>query len=172
MAPQIGELFPFGDLDSTVIERATERFPDLPAAELTAVFELAKAAVDMLESMARPVEEVGMTPAQWRLIVALAFQSGEQGAAVGELARHLGVRPPTATSTVRRAEESGLVRRVPDPDDRRMVRVVLSERGDDRLVNLHGVLAARLAALVHGLGGVEKVRRLTKALSNATESLD
>lgn len=51
------------------------------------------------------------------------------GARVGEIARNLGVRVPSATEQIIKLEKAGLVRRDPDPDDSRAVRVVLTAEG-------------------------------------------
>lgn len=48
---------------------------------------------------------------------------------VGELAEHLGVTASTMSLTLKRLEESGLVRRDRDPADRRVVNVRLTEAG-------------------------------------------
>ncbi|MGH2870930.1 MAG: MarR family winged helix-turn-helix transcriptional regulator [Solirubrobacteraceae bacterium] len=75
----------------------------------------------------------------------------EDGLAPGELARRIGVDVSTVTRTAQRMEVAGLVRRVPDRDDARLVRVFLSERGNalrEQLpVVLEGVYARLLASL-------------------------
>ncbi|MGH3089095.1 MAG: MarR family winged helix-turn-helix transcriptional regulator [Rubrobacteraceae bacterium] len=53
----------------------------------------------------------------------------EDGLRVGELARRLGVEPPTATNMVTRLENRGLVERRQDPSDARCGRVFLTEGG-------------------------------------------
>jgi DNA-binding MarR family transcriptional regulator len=53
----------------------------------------------------------------------------EDGLAPGEVARRLGVATPTVTRAAMRMEAAGLLRREPHPSDRRLVRLVLTERG-------------------------------------------
>jgi len=92
----------------------------------------------------------------------------EDGLSPGEIARRLGVATPTVTRTATRMAAAGLLRREPHPDDRRMVRLRLTDRGralekvidaeisqvtDRALASLTG---AERAALVSAL---EKVRR-------------
>src|SRR5262245_53051113 len=53
----------------------------------------------------------------------------EDGLAPGEVARRLGLATPTVTRATARMEAAGLLRREPHPGDRRLVRLVLTERG-------------------------------------------
>src|SRR6476620_4351099 len=51
------------------------------------------------------------------------------GVRVGEIARNLGVRVPSATEQIIKLERAGLARREPDPADCRAVRVILTPEG-------------------------------------------
>ena len=51
------------------------------------------------------------------------------GVRVGEIARNLGVKVPSATEQIIKLERAGLARREPDPNDSRAVRVTLTEAG-------------------------------------------
>ena len=51
------------------------------------------------------------------------------GARVGEIARNLGVKVPSATEQIIKLERAGLVRREADPDDSRGVRARLTAAG-------------------------------------------
>ncbi len=66
--------------------------------------------------------------------------------AVGDLAGYLLLRHHSAVELVDRAEAAGLVRRTPDPQDARVVRVRLTPKGD-RLVT--ALTEAHLAELHH-----------------------
>jgi len=52
-----------------------------------------------------------------------------EGQRVGEIARNLGVRVPSATEQIIKPERAGLARREPDPADSRAVRVILTPEG-------------------------------------------
>jgi len=73
------------------------------------------------------------------------------GARVGEIARDLGLKVPSATEQIIRLERAGLLRREADPDDSRAVRVLATAEGRaavdlaDRRRNEH--IAAILATL-------------------------
>jgi DNA-binding MarR family transcriptional regulator len=53
----------------------------------------------------------------------------EEGVPQSQLAASLGVEPPTATKMLQRMEHAGLIERRPDPEDARISRVYLTERG-------------------------------------------
>jgi DNA-binding MarR family transcriptional regulator len=71
--------------------------------------------------------ELGLTTAQLRLMLLLRESPG---VTAGELAHRLGVTPPTISGIVDRLVRLELVRRADDPSDRRLVRNVLSEKGE------------------------------------------
>src|ERR1700760_2840070 len=62
----------------------------------------------------------------------------EDGQTPGEIARRLGLATPTVTRAATRMEATGLLRREPHPGDRRLGRLLLTERGRSP----EGVIAA------------------------------
>ncbi len=71
-------------------------------------------------------EELGLTMSQLRVLYML--QAGP-GTPAGSVAAQLKVRPSTATGIIDRLVRDGLVRRERDDQDRRRVRIWLTERG-------------------------------------------
>lgn len=67
----------------------------------------------------------------------------EDGLTPGEIARQLGLATPTVTRAATRMEASGLLRREPHPSDRRLVRLMLTDRGR----SLEKVIAAETELL-------------------------
>lgn len=167
---RIKELFPFGDLDDTVIAEAATRFPFIPVPQMAAGFDLAKAIVDAMEHLTSTLDEAALTPARWRLLMALVVQSGPDGATIGELAGHLDVREPTVTATVDRLEGEGLVVRTRDGSDRRVVRVTLTNEGAATVAGLVPRIADRVHRFVNAMGGPEDVRHLAARVRIAIES--
>jgi DNA-binding MarR family transcriptional regulator len=72
----------------------------------------------------------GLTHVQHQLLVAIKGHPGDRPPTVGDLAGYLLLRPHSAVELVDRAEAAGLVERVPDQDDGRVVRVRLTRTGD------------------------------------------
>jgi DNA-binding MarR family transcriptional regulator len=99
----------------------------------------------------------GLTHVQHQLLVAVKGHPGPEPPSVRELAEYLLLRHHSTVELVDRAEAAGIVRRVPDARDGRLVRVRLTPRGERvlneltpaHLVELHA-LAAVLDELVEG----------------------
>ena len=85
---------------------------------------------------------LGITPAQSRLLRTLAHYGSPPRMA--DLAERLEVVPRAVTTLVDGLEAGGRVRRVPDPTNRRVIRIELTDAGQEALRELHG--ARRSAA--------------------------
>jgi DNA-binding MarR family transcriptional regulator len=96
---------------------------------------------------AQEAESVGLTPAQHQLLLAIRGHDDSRGPTIGDVAAYLFLRHHSAVGLVDRAESAGLVERTEDQDDRRVVRLRVTEKGQ-------GVLAA--LARVH----MEELRRM------------
>jgi DNA-binding MarR family transcriptional regulator len=72
------------------------------------------------------LERLGLYRGQNFVLTALAEQ---EGLAQSELAEKLLVRPPTISNSLERMETAGWIVRRPDPDDRRVSRVYLTDAG-------------------------------------------
>jgi DNA-binding MarR family transcriptional regulator len=75
-----------------------------------------------------------VTPSQMRAIRILTSHEG--GVRSSELAHHLHIAPRSATEVVDALEAKGLVRRSPDPSDRRATLVSLTARGSDLMAEV------------------------------------
>lgn len=94
-------------------------------------------------------EEHGLSTGEFDVLAALRRAGDDQAATPGELSRALMLSPGGMTNRLDRLEHMGLVRRQPDPDDRRSLRVVLTEDGRrrvDEAVTAHVANEARLLA--------------------------
>ena len=78
----------------------------------------------------------GLTPAQYQLLLAVKGHPGGVPPTVGDLAGYLLLKHHSAVELIDRAETAGLVRRRGDDDDGRVIRVLLTARGEERLSQL------------------------------------
>ncbi|WP_239164540.1 MarR family winged helix-turn-helix transcriptional regulator [Actinoplanes palleronii] len=85
---------------------------------------------------------VDVTLPQFRTLVVLAVRGPQRSS---DIAEELGVNPSTGTRMCERLVRKGLIFRMPDPGDRRVVRLGLTRSGQDVVDR---VLAARRAELV------------------------
>ncbi|MFI8321454.1 MarR family winged helix-turn-helix transcriptional regulator [Streptomyces sp. NPDC085529] len=90
----------------------------------------------------RHLEPVGITPAQSRLLRTVAHY-GDAPPRMADLAARLEVVPRAVTTLVDGLEAAGRVRRVPDPSNRRVIRIELTDAGRTTLRELR---SARRAA--------------------------
>lgn len=88
---------------------------------------------------------------------------------ITELAAHERVSQPAMTQLITRLQRSGLVERTTDPQDRRVVRISLTEAGRTALAERRSGHAARLAALQRQLSPAH--REALRAAAPALEAL-
>ncbi len=103
--------------------------------------------------------EVGLTPAQHQLLLAIRGHRGDLDPTIGEVADHLQLKHHSAVGLVDRAEEAGFVERTTDRHDQRVVRLHLTPLGRRRLERL---------AQLH----LEELRRLSPKLRPLWADLD
>ncbi len=106
----------------------------------------------------RLMEPLGITPAQARLLRTLAHC--DEPPRMADLAQRLDVVPRAVTTLVDALEERGLVRRAPDPDNRRVIRIELLDPGALAVRELH---RARRTAAVDLLGRLDDGQRAALA---------
>ncbi|HET9675113.1 MAG TPA: MarR family transcriptional regulator [Gaiellaceae bacterium] len=87
---------------------------------------LHSAAIHLLRNVRASDVETGLSPARLSVLSVLVFGGARTPS---ELAAAEQVRLPTISALVRGLEEDGLVRRAPDPDDGRAVRLSATAKG-------------------------------------------
>jgi len=96
----------------------------------------------------------GLTPAQHQLMLAIRGHADERGPTIGEAADYLLLKHHSAVELIDRAAAGGLVERVRDDEDHRIVRLRLSVKGAAKLEKLAAATLAELARLGPSLRGV------------------
>ncbi|AEF35155.1 MULTISPECIES: MarR family winged helix-turn-helix transcriptional regulator [Mycobacteriaceae] len=72
-------------------------------------------------------QAAGLTPAQHQLLLAIRGHADSRGPTVGDIAEYLLLRHHSAGELIQRAEAAGLVIRVRDNEDQRVIRLQLTE---------------------------------------------
>lgn len=117
------------------------------------------------DQLDRRLHEHGASLWNW---VLLREAANANGASQRELAELMRIEPPTLVRQLDKLAEDGLVERQPDPDDRRVVRVIVTKAGRKRLAQLHEVVHEVDAELRQALPARE-VDVLRKALTRIHE---
>jgi DNA-binding MarR family transcriptional regulator len=107
------------------------QLPQIPASLTGSVMlDLLEAAHALEARLEAALARVGLSSAKYTVLAKLA-RAGEP-LALGELAAQVSCVRSNMTQLVDRLEAEGLVRRVDDPEDRRMVRAALTKLGEER----------------------------------------
>jgi DNA-binding MarR family transcriptional regulator len=112
--------------------------------------------------------EHGIGPTDLR---ALSFLSGQDGGATPKhVAEHLGLTTGAMTTLTDRIEQRGLVRRIPNPDDRRSLVLELTPAGRTLMQETSAVYARAFAQAMDGLD-LDEVRRGFEAVGAALRAI-
>lgn len=133
----------------------------------TLPFEIAETAHSLRREFDRRAAPLGVTRAQWR---ALAWLGREPGLRQVELADHLDIEPITLCRIVDRLEESGLVERRRDPEDRRAWRLHLTTKAEP-LVGQLRTLAGQMAQEAFAGVPPQTIEMLREALARVRSNI-
>lgn len=138
--------------------------PSLAAGGEASVASRLGMSVMRLERKLRQRSTGGVTASQYAALVTIS-KNGEL--TLGELAAAEGVAPPSMTRIAANLEQAGLVERRPDPLDRRVARVAVSEKGSELLAEARNLRAIYLSERFGELGAQE-----VEVLGRAAELLN
>ena len=105
-------------------------------AEYQALAQFRRALRSFLHFSEEAAKAAGLTPSQHQLLLAIRGADTPEPPTIGEVADWMKLRHHSAVELVDRAENSGLVIRVPDPNDHRRQRLALTELGRTKLAEL------------------------------------
>lgn len=155
---------------------AAREFPDLDPSATEAFLYLLRCGNEVFRVVDANLAEHELSQGRFGVLMALWGNCRREGCQVpltpAELAERTGVTRATITGLVDTLERDGLVTRTPHPNDRRMMSVGITPRGEQLL---HKVLPAHfreMAWLLEPLSESERktlVRLLTKLLERAAE---
>lgn len=113
----------------------------------------------------------GLSDVQFNILALIHDLAGEGGGiSQVELSRRLLVNRSNITSLIDRMEKGKLVRRVPDPDDRRRKVVQLTSKGRKSLLDIEDHYAAEVRRIMSALTEEEQ-RTLERFLSKIRDRL-
>ncbi len=136
----------------------------------------------VMQTLASELRRTGqvISPSHFGVMAMLHLQTCN----LSELAEHQWVSLPTMSITISRLEESGLVTRTRDENDRRVVMIELTAAGIHKLDQIRDIAETRISvvlsdlssadkkSLANGLGILGKVFELNKTLDSATDEED
>jgi len=105
------------------------------------------------------IRDAGLTPSQYLLLLAVRASDAGNGPTIGDVAEFLILKHHSVVELVDRAAAGGLLKRSPDADDGRVVRLRLTAAGRERLERVASVNFRELGHL----------RLLNEGLSQANE---
>src|SRR3954453_11722173 len=108
---------------------------------------------------------------EYRMLLRLATRTDDRKMSAGRLSQMLMLSSGAMTNRLDRMEKAGLVRRVPDPDDRRGVLVEMTDKGEKVLDQAVLSSAKEDAQMVSALSAKEKTQ-LNQLLRKILEELE
>ena len=155
---------------------AAREFPDLDPSATEVFLNLLRAGDETFRVVESHLAQHDITQGRFGVLMALMSNHNPATKAAGplspaEIADHTGVTRATITGLVDTLERDGLVLRTPDPEDRRMLSVGLTERGEKLLRTILPPHFRQMAWLMEPLSEGERrtlVRLLTKVLERAS----
>ena len=118
-------MLPFDPIDEAARQWA-ERWDGVPAMHaVTSLMRVQQLVIGRLDAILKPHD---LSFARYEALVLLVF-SARGSLPLGKMGERLQVHPTSVTSIVRRLEESGLLRRLPHPEDRRAVLAEITDEG-------------------------------------------
>ncbi|HEY7463481.1 MAG TPA: MarR family transcriptional regulator [Candidatus Limnocylindria bacterium] len=130
--------------------------PDLDLATEGIVERIQKLNRYIDRSMNETLADFKLDRGEWRLLGALRKSGPPYRRSPGRLAEDIGLSSGAMTNRLDRLQEAGLVRRLPDPDDRRALQVELTDAGWQAWQDSVGVQAQKEALVASALAPDEK----------------
>lgn len=110
--------------------------------------------------MFRRLDPEGELTAAQLSLLSMIYDGGQR---VGDIAKNLGIKVPSATEQIIKLERAGFVTRQPDPDDSRAVQVAITPAGTSAVESADQRRNAMVAALLQDLSS-DEIGHLTAAL--------
>jgi len=161
------------EVDGLVEAWRRER-PDLDLGPMEVLSRVSRLSHHLDRARRTAFSDHGIEPWEFDVLAALRRAGSPYQLSPGRLIKETHVTSGTMTNRVDRLEERGLVKRLPDPSDRRGVLVQLAQAGRTTVDGALDGLLAREAALLAALGGSDRreLAGLLRSLMTGFESLE
>jgi DNA-binding MarR family transcriptional regulator len=144
------------DLVDRKLEVWARELPELDLATEGIVERIQKLERYLRRSMDETLATSGLSFGEWRLLGALRYAGPPYRRTPGQLSEDLGLSSGAMTNRLDRLESAGLIRRLPDPDDRRSLQIELTDGGWKAWQDSVGVQAAKEQLVASALSSDEK----------------
>jgi DNA-binding MarR family transcriptional regulator len=114
---------------STVLAQWAAERPDLDVSPMGIIGRISRLSLTMSKELELVFAQFGLYRWSFDMLATLRRSGAPYRLSPGALIRSMMVTSGTMTNRIDRLEEKGLVRRVPDPEDRRGILVELTEQG-------------------------------------------
>jgi DNA-binding MarR family transcriptional regulator len=141
-----------------MLEIWKRELPDIDLATEGIVERIQKLNKYLARAMNETLAEFNLDRGEWWLLGALRRNGPPYRLSPGQLASNLGLSSGAMTNRLDRLEEAGLVRRLPDPNDRRALQIELTDAGWQAWQDSVGVQARKEALVASALDIAEKER--------------
>jgi DNA-binding MarR family transcriptional regulator len=140
------------------LERVGEMFPDIDLEVEGIVDRVGGIGRRLNRALDDTLGEFGLDSVEYKLLNTLAMAGAPFRSTPGRLATRMDLSTGAMTNRLDRLEEAGLIRRLPDPGDRRKVAVELTDRGHETWRAAVGVQAQKEALFAAALTDRERVQ--------------
>ncbi len=113
----------------------------------------------------------GLNHGEYRLLLRLATRTDDRKMSAGRLSQLLMLSSGAMTNRLDRMEAAGLVRRVPDPADRRGILVEMTDKGE-KVLDQAVLASAKEDASVVGVLSAKEKQQLNQLLRKVLETLE
>lgn len=160
------------DSVDVMLEVWKQELPDLDLATEGIVERIQKLNKHLARAMNETLAEFDLDRGEWWLLGALRRSGPPYRLSPGRLAAHLGLSSGAMTNRLDRLEAAGLLRRLPDPTDRRALQVELTDAGWRAWQDSTSAQARKEAMVASALDHNEKemLNRLLRRLMHQFET--
>jgi DNA-binding MarR family transcriptional regulator len=161
-------------VDKQTILNFAKRYPELDIASIETCLAFLHTTADVYQALDVHFARYGLSRGKFTLLMQL-YLADEKGLTPSECAQRADVTKATITGLLDGLERDGLVRRLPDVTDRRMLRLQLTDKGRDLLSQMLPDHFCRTTDLMANLTDSEKktlIKLLNKVRTRTSAMLD